>query len=671
MDDDQKTRVRPSEGLPEGIEPLTAYQSQMDQTLKLSEERFSKIFQSNTDLMAISTVEEGRFIDVNESFLETLGYKREDIIGKTSLELNMFVDPHQRDLLKQAALQNGYVRDFEIDYKTKSGEIKSGLFSVNHIETGGEACWLAVLHDITAFKRAEEALLTEKQLTEEYINSLPGLFYVMDEQRLVRWNSAWHSITGYTNEDLADMYGADFFAGKDKELITERVQKVFREGSAEVEAELVTKDGRRIPYFFSGSRREFNGKIHLIGLGIDISERKRLEEEKLAFERQLQAQKLESLSVLAGGIAHDFNNLLVGILGNAELALMVMDPNSPARQIVENMIEASKRAAELVRQMLAYSGKGKFIVEHLDLGKLVEEMTPLLNSMISKKAIVNFDLADNLPLIEADVSQMRQVIINLIVNASEAIGDNRGVISISTGLLECTRNYLDEIYLDKDLREGRYSYLEISDTGCGMDQETVARIFDPFYTTKFTGRGLGLAAVLGIVRGHHGAIKVTSRQSQGTTFRILFPALEGKPIPQVISTKDLTTISLEGKTVMLVDDQETVRSVAELMLRMMGITVVVAEDGQQAIEIFKKEPGKFDCILLDLTMPYLDGDETFQIMRRIRPDICVLLSSGYNKQDLINRFRGRGLAGFVQKPYQSKQLEIALLDALAKNHNPS
>ena len=260
----------------------------------------------------------------------------------------------------------------------------------------------------------------------------------------------------------------------------------------------------------------------------DITGTKQMAEERLRLEGQLQhAQKLESLGVLAGGIAHDFNNLLTGVLGNAEIALTDLPPEAPARTQLQAISTAAQRAAELTKQMLAYSGKGRFVVQHLNLSTLVEEMANLLEVSISKKAVVSYNFARDLPPIEADATQIRQIIMNLMTNGSEAIGSTSGSISVSTGVMEADRPYLSETYLDEQLPEGCYVYLEVSDTGCGFEAETMGKLFDPFFTTKFTGRGLGLAAVLGIVRGHGGAVKVSSEPARGSTFRVLVPMLGG------------------------------------------------------------------------------------------------------------------------------------------------
>ncbi|MDP6637266.1 MAG: response regulator [Phycisphaerae bacterium] len=528
--------------------------------------------------------------------------------------------------------------------------------------------------EIVNRKLAKDALLREKLLSEDYINSLPGLFYVYDEQRLIRWNRQFETVSGYGPEELVEMYGTDFFTGEDKKLIAERMHKVFVEGFADAEAELVTKDGRRIPYYFTGARKTFNGKDYLIGLGVDITDRKRAEAERLSLERQVQhAQKLESLGVLAGGIAHDFNNLLMAILGNADLAMDELARHAPGRDNLKEIEKAAKRAAELSKQMLAYSGKGKFVVETIDLNEFVEEMAHLLEVSISKKVILKYNFADNLPVFGGDAAQIRQIIMNLITNASEAIGDKSGVIALSTGATDCDRAYLDSIDrtlrtgLDEPLPEGLYVYIEVSDTGCGMDDDTIKKIFDPFFTTKFTGRGLGMAAVLGIVRGHGGAISIYSEPGKGTAFKVLFPA--GDPPAGDATVRELEqheTKAWRGSgTVLIVDDEETVCAVGKQMLIRMGFDVLVAADGQEAVEVFAAHADDIVCVLLDLTMPHMDGEQAFGELRRIKSDVAVILCSGYNEQDATQHFAGKGLAGFVQKPYSIIELRNKLIEVLA------
>jgi two-component system cell cycle sensor histidine kinase/response regulator CckA len=367
--------------------------------------------------------------------------------------------------------------------------------------------------------------------------------------------------------------------------------------------------------------------------------------------------------VLAGGIAHDFNNLLVGILGNADLALRDLPPNSPARDNLEEIGEAAGRAADLARQMLAYSGRGRFVVETVSLMPLVQEMANLLQVALSKNAVLEYDFAEDTPCVEADATQLRQVVMNLITNASEAVGETSGVVTVATGSVFCDSEYLAGCYLADGVAEGEYAFLEVSDTGHGMDAETVAKAFEPFFTTKFTGRGLGLSAVLGIVRGHHGAMRVDSEPGHGTTFRVLLPAV-GDPAPPT----DQPVVPDGGwrgdGTVLLVDDEETVRQVGTRILERLGFRVLTAVDGEQAVSVFARDPQRVDCVLLDLTMPNMGGEETFHELRNVRRDIRVIVTSGYTEQDVTARFAGKGLSGFVEKPFTIDRLQAALRLAL-------
>jgi PAS domain S-box-containing protein len=393
------------------------------------------------------------------------------------------------------------------------------------------------------------------------------------------------------------------------------------------------------------------------------AERKRLE------ERVLQAQKMESLGILAGGIAHDFNNLLMGILGNTDLALAKTTPESPVRPFLNSVARAAQRAADLTNQMLAYSGKGRFVVEPINLSRIVEEMGHLLATVVSKHATLRYRLSPDLAPVEADATQIRQVAMNLITNASDALCDREGVITLSTGAVDADAAYLGSLYLADPLPAGRYVYLEVSDTGAGMDAATQARIFDPFFTTKHTGRGLGLAAVLGIVRGHRGAVKVYSEPGQGTTIKVLFPALADavQPVagaPAVPAARPEVPAGERG-TVLVVDDEETVRETARAMLESAGYAVLTAVDGVDGLEVLRSHPGGVAAIILDLTMPRMGGEEAFREIRRIDESVPVILSSGFNEQDTVNHFTGKGLAGFMQKPYRMKVLEEKLRAALA------
>ena len=395
-----------------------------------------------------------------------------------------------------------------------------------------------------------------------------------------------------------------------------------------------------------------------------VMERKREEQQRLALEAQVQhAQKLESLGVLAGGIAHDFNNLLAGVLGFADLALNDLEPESPARGSIEQAIAVAKRAADLTNQMLAYSGRGQFVISPVDVTALVGDMSHLLEVSVSKGAVLKYRLAAGLPPVEADATQLRQIVMNLVTNASESIGDGSGMIAVTTGAMHCDRACLAEACPDEHLPEGTYVCVEVSDTGSGMDEETTARVFDPFFTTKFMGRGLGLAAVHGIVRGHRGVIRIHSEPGSGSTFQVLLPCSERAADAEEAAPAPGGTWRGTG-TMLVVDDEETVRTLARRMLERLGFTVLTAVDGRDAVSVFRAHADEIDAVLLDLTMPHMSGEEAFREMRRLRSNVCVILSSGYNEQEATRHFAGTGLAGFIQKPYRLADLRSRLRRAL-------
>lgn len=400
-----------------------------------------------------------------------------------------------------------------------------------------------------------------------------------------------------------------------------------------------------------------------LALRQEIEERQRIEETQRQLEaRMRQTQKLESLGVLAGGIAHDFNNMLTTILGNAELALMDLPSDGSACESLRQIVAASRRAADLCQQMLAYSGRGRFIIEPIHLSHLVRETAQMLEVSLSKKVRLEMNLSSDLPLVDGDATQLRQVVLNLVMNASEAIGDREGLVRIST----CTRHFDQASWqgsITQDgLAEGEYVVLEVQDNGCGMDVDTRQRMFDPFFTTKFTGRGLGLAAVLGIIRGHKGAIHVQSEPGQGTAFTIRIPpsktsCLDFSAQP---SKAALHPSPLRKGTLLLVDDETSVRLIARRILERLGFNVLEARDGLEAVDLFRKRLQEIDGVLLDLTMPRLNGVETFRELRLIRPDVRAVLASGYSEHDLSQRFGQDGLAGFVEKPYTVESLAAVL-----------
>jgi PAS domain S-box-containing protein len=381
----------------------------------------------------------------------------------------------------------------------------------------------------------------------------------------------------------------------------------------------------------------------------DIGERKRLE------ERLRETAKLESLVTLAGGIAHDFNNLLTGVIGNASLLMEELPEGSSTWSFAWEIAKAADRAAHLSRQMLAYSGRGRFFVEQIDLSACVRETLALIAPSIPTSVVLELDLEEALPPIDGDAGQIQQLITNLVINAAESMEVNGGHLALATRNRRIDRAR-ERGAGTEDFRPGMYVSLEVSDTGCGMDEKTSKRIFEPFFTTKFTGRGLGLAAVQGIVRGHNGFTEVDSVPGQGTTFRILFPA-GAAVVPQSAGKPVADRGAAQGAaTVLIIDDEEIVRSTAANAIRRIGYAAVAASNGAEGIEVFRTLRDRIAVVLLDMTMPGLSGEETLEGLRTIRPGVPIVVSTGYSEAEAQRRFALYKVSGFLYKPYTLKTI---------------
>ena len=479
-------------------------------------------------------------------------------------------------------------------------------------------------------------------------------------------NTALARIFGYQPEELIGM--------DPLRLVTEESRADLERGLAgdvavSMEAIGLRKDGTSFPLEVEPrSYLARGGEMRFVGCR-DITERKRLETERVELQRQLlHAQKLESLGVLAGGIAHDFNNLLMAVHGNLELARADLPVSSPGRASLERAFHATRRAADLTRAMLAYSGKGRFEVSRVDLNDLVRENADLFRSAAARNVTLNLFLTDLPATIEADTGQVQQVIMNLITNASEAVSNGPGEIRITTALREQDAVSLAGSRTIEKPLPGLYACLEVADSGGGMDEDTLQRLFDPFFTTKFTGRGLGMSAVLGIVGGHKGAIMVQSVPGTGTTVSVLFPSVDAgelKPALPSARPHEAADLSLSGM-VLVVDDEKSVRDVGIALVSYLGFIPIGAADGEEALHVFEEHGGELAFVLLDMTMPRMDGITALREMKRRRPDARVILCSGFGEQDAAERAAREGAAGFIQKPYGLEQLRTTILGVLGQ-----
>jgi PAS domain S-box-containing protein len=552
------------------------------------------------------------------------------------------------------------INGFEVCHRLKSDPATSGI-PVLHItaaylsvsdmtkglESGADSYLLkpvepdlliATVKSVLRTRRAEEAarsLAREWQATFDAISD--GVAVVDAEGRILRCNESLARILGRPADELAGTVCTELWPGLPREqqpflraLESRRREAIELEYRGKLLAVAVD------PIFEESGAA--NGAVHIVS---DVTERRQLE------EQFRESQKFETIGTLAAGVAHDYNNLLTSIMGNASLLASSLPPDSPLRDKLQDILGASQRAADLTRQLLAYSGKGRHFLQKLELSKLVRNIQELIEAAVSKKLTLQFKLASELPAIEADANQVQQVILNLVSNAAEAIGDHPGTVTIATGL-----------------EDREYTFLEVIDTGCGMDAETKARIFDPFFTTKFTGRGLGLSAVAGIARSHHAPIQVTSAPGQGSTFRILFTVLE---VAAPACQPDSGLKPVGSTTVLVVDDEEMVRRIAQATLQIQGHKVLVAKNGREAVQQVRQNE-EIRLVLLDLTMPVMCGEEAIGEILAIRPDVKVVVSTGHDHREALARLGNKRVAGYLQKPYTSRQLGekiAALLDASA------
>jgi two-component system cell cycle sensor histidine kinase/response regulator CckA len=468
--------------------------------------------------------------------------------------------------------------------------------------------------------------------------------------------------------DLLDM-GAGRLVGRTvRDILTEPLaepveQRYRRALAGERVSYEATVAGRTLWSQYVPLRDEEGRITRAMSLTLDISERRRLE------ERLRDSQKMESVAILAGGIAHDFNNLLVGIIGNISLALEICEGSRTLVPFLEDALRAGEQAAHLTREMLAYSGRGKFVVETVNLSELVVAVRSLVRSSIPHVVTFEFDCDPSMPPILADATQVQQIVMNLVINAAEAIGNRPGSIVVRTRPTVLDSQEIAASWSDFDLTPGPYVWLQVVDSGAGMDAATKSRIFDPFFTTKFTGRGLGLAAVLGIVRGHKGAIRVESEPGRGSVFTLIFPAADASALRE--SPRAGTASAVSGpRAILVVDDEEIVTHTAEAALHRRGYDVRVAESGSAAIDLLRSN-ASIELIILDLSMPGMSGQEALVHIHTLRPGLPVIISSGYSESECREVFRNDRISGFLQKPYTAQRLREAVEAALSHHTAPA
>jgi PAS domain S-box-containing protein len=642
-----------------------------------SEDRFRSLTEHASDI--ISEVDsDGRVHYVSPSFKAVLGREPDEILGKTFGDAEIADNLHPEDVADlalhyQRGLGAGSAVEVLVAYRFRHADGTWHWFesqTTPYRTSSGELRKVVVSRDVTERIQAEAELRDSEERYRLLAESTRDMIVEMDDEgRILYASPGTEEVLGHPPETLVGTTGFTLVHPDDiEDNVDEFLAALKEEGPVQGGPNRVRhRDGSwrwieavGVPY------RRADGELRLLSVSHDVTERRNAEEQRRKLEERIrQTQKLEGLGVMAGGIAHDFNNLLTPILGNASLALVDLPKNSPARERIEKIRKAALRAAALTNQMLAYGGAGPVAVEPLDLSRVVREMAQLLESSISGQTTVVYRLEANLPLIEADDAQLSQVAMNLLTNAVEAVGEGEGRIAIATGSAQIDASSERQAYLGEELPEGTYAYLEVSDTGCGMDADTRSRIFDPFYTTKFTGRGLGLAAVLGIVRGHRGSIEIDSEPGRGTRFRVLFPSASSRRAED--APEAAAGMQWRGSgTILVVDDDQEIRELAAESLERAGLSVLCASDGREGVETFRKHRDEIRAVLLDRTMPDISGEEAFDEIRRIRSDARVVLVSGYSEERAAQHFADEDLAGFLKKPFLPETLIERIRGALEK-----
>jgi len=637
--------------------------------LRLSQFERDLFFNNSGDLILISTTS-GEVKQLNPAWKDILGWEPDEL---KTMNVNQIIHPD--DLTKVLMFRNrlaetGESLSLTARYRNKNGEYRiirwrsiffkerALMFSSGRDETERHEAEMELQR---MWDRLELALqsgaigLWDYNVKENTLIASNNMSDLLGINRIYNADKAWKD---YIHED--DYHSSvkalsDLIKGKRDIYITEHRIKLI--------------DGSYKWFFSRGKivQRDPDGNpIRISGSITDITEQKEAESRRLALEYQmLQAQKLESLGLLAGGIAHDFNNLLTGILGNSDMLIYELPEQVHVQQKLFDIRKAAKRASELTKQMLAYTGKSTFSSEIIDINNLIEEMRSLFDISISKKVKIVYNFMEDLPCITGDPTQISQILMNLIMNSSEAI-ENNGEIIIRTDMNECDTDTISTLTINQNMNPGTYVILEISDSGCGIPEDKLKQIFDPFFTTKFTGRGLGLAAVSGIIRSHNAGLYVESILNKGTTFRIYFQSTDQKEPGQCVEEKKPVDTSKKNLTVLVADDELYIRNLTSRMLKTAGFDVLLAENGIEAVNIFKENTGKISCIILDLTMPAMDGHEALIELRKIDAQLPIIISSGYSEVDINTQFEGEDISGFLQKPYQFEDL-LQVIDNAMKN----
>jgi PAS domain S-box-containing protein len=654
----------------------------LKEALRQSEERYWSLLDQSLQGVVITAGDPPRILSANSAMAAILGRTTDQLLGLPASEAALLVHADDRELAYQryrSLLHAGWRAErLAVRFRHADGSWRWVDATASPITVEGDPAVQWVCFDVTDQRQAIRDLRRSEQMYRLLAENVDDIIWTADLDLRLSYVSPSDARARGVSPRVAQAQPLE-------ERFTEEAMRRLRVGLGQAlaremagepafplteELELCCGDGATLPTETTLSlvRDEQDRPWGLLGVTRDISRRRAEEQRRRELEGQMQrTQQLESLGLLAGGVAHDFNNLLSSMRSNIELVRAELAPPAPALERLRDMEVAARRAADLCKQLLAYAGKGSYSSVPLDLNHLVEEMANLLRVSVPGQASLRRELTEPLPAIVADATQLRQVVLNLVTNAAEALEEQPGTIWLRTGTRRFAARELQREDRPPGLRPGHYVYLEVRDSGCGMDARTRARIFEPFFSTKFTGRGLGLAAVMGILRAARGFVEVESEPGQGTTFRVLFPASQRRACATPLPTEEPGRFRGTGQLVLVVDDDRLGREGLELVLLHHGFRVAAAAGGRQALEILRERCDEVAVVLLDLTMPELDGLQTYRKLRRICPDVPVVLCSGHGPDEVAARFseEGAGLAGYLAKPFEPAALLAKLKAVLA------
>ncbi len=657
-------------------------QAQLQQeNLQRSEAKQRAMIENIVDVIAII---DQRVINryMSPNIEKWFGWHPDDVIGEVTGKNIHPDDRHDTQKVFDTLLGRAdTVITAECRYLCKDGSYKwIGYTAINLLHDPDVAGVLLSFHDITERRRmeyelrhSEEQSRNNAHLLQSVIEHFPGVvFWKNAELVYLGCNRAFSGAAGLTSpSEIVGKSDQDMpWAETEASIYCSSDQLVMQSGEAKLHIiETQHQADGRVAWFDTCKvpLRDDQGNIWgVMGASFDISDLKRAEEERLQLEQQFHhAQRLESLGVLAGGIAHDFNNILTVILGHCFLAgeRKGVNPDNGHIESFKQIETAAHRAADLCRQMLTYAGKSPLVQTRVNLLRLVDEMVKMLQFAISKNVAFELDLDHDVPEIQGDTSQIQQVVMNLIINASEAIGDANGTIRVVLSKMTIDMDQLEADTFEKAIPTGRYVYLEVSDNGSGMDVETQRRIFEPFYTTKFAGRGLGMSAIRGIVKSHEGALQLSSSPGIGTSFKICFPAPE-VPVDSVAASTGSDLNEKAGGNVLLVDDEQSLRTMGVVLLETLGFSAMTAQHGLEALDIYRERGDEIDVILLDLVMPVMGGLETYRKLRIIDSTLPIIICSGYSAESVLDEIGNDQHAGFMHKPYNPDQLREKIMQLM-------